>query len=125
MFAQTNTALQRPMTKAEVDEYKALFTESDKAMLAILICLPKAPAETTVPDVTASCHSSGRTQQATADNSTPIGVVLVEPLRPSCAHHRNTILAIYLEFRFTGQGYGSEAIEWVLRWAFQTAGSTG
>ena len=122
LFAQTNTALQRPMAKAEVDDFKTNFTEPDKAMLAVLICLPKEPAETIVPDVAAYCHSIGRTRRATADNSTPIGVVLLGPLQPNCAHHRNTMLGIHLELRFTGQGYGSEAIEWVLRWAFQTAG---
>ena len=122
LFAQTHRALQQPIAKTEVDNFKTKFTEPDKAMLAVLICLPKEPAETTVPDVAAYCHSIGRTQRATTDNSTPIGVVFLGPLRPNCAHHRNATLGIHLELRFTGQGYGSEAIEWMLRWAFQTAG---
>ena len=123
--AQTNVKLQQPAGKAEVDDYKSLFTEQDgKALLAALICLPKEHKENTtaISDATAFRESIGRTRRATAENSMPIGVVLLGSPRSGCAHHRSTMLGIHLDLQFTGQGYGSEAIVWALRWAFQTAG---
>lgn len=37
-------------------------------------------------------------------------------------HHRFTEIGIDIAKPYQGKGYGSEAIEWILEWAFMAAG---
>lgn len=91
--------LPRPESKQTVESFRKNLT--DVALLAVLICLP-----------------------STDKNSKPIpiGQLHFAPTKPSMAHHRNTEVGIDILASYRGQGYGSEAIEWALRWAFKSAG---
>lgn len=51
-----------------------------------------------------------------------IGTIHLSQSKPDMAHHRFTFVGINILKRYQGQGYGSEAIKWILEWAFNSAG---
>jgi RimJ/RimL family protein N-acetyltransferase len=53
---------------------------------------------------------------------TAIGVVHLSHLTPNTAHHRRTDIGISILPAYQGRGYGREAIEWALDYAFRRAG---
>jgi len=52
----------------------------------------------------------------------PIGSLYLTAPKPGEEHHRNSYISIDIIAPYQGQGYGSEAIEWVLDWGFRIAG---
>ncbi|KAM3507851.1 hypothetical protein MY11210_006988 [Beauveria gryllotalpidicola] len=57
-----------------------------------------------------------------SNTSVPIGDVTLESSDPDMAHHRCAKLAIDIVREHQGKGYGSEALNWTVAWAFQKAG---
>jgi RimJ/RimL family protein N-acetyltransferase len=53
---------------------------------------------------------------------TPIGHITLKALPPRLQHHRHTEIGIDILPPFQGKGYGSEAIQWALDYAFRRAG---
>ncbi|KAF2439623.1 acyl-CoA N-acyltransferase, partial [Karstenula rhodostoma CBS 690.94] len=53
---------------------------------------------------------------------TPIGQIHLNRSSPRMSHHRNTEIGIDILPAYQGRGYGSEAIRWVLEYAFLRAG---
>jgi RimJ/RimL family protein N-acetyltransferase len=102
-FANSDTGLLVPMTKAESKKYKNKLVE--KALLATIICLalPLSNPVVTTPPV-------------------PIGCISLKGIDPGQARHRNTFISIDITAPYQRKGYGSEAIEWVLDWGFRIAG---
>jgi RimJ/RimL family protein N-acetyltransferase len=56
------------------------------------------------------------------EERTPIGVINLKGVSSDLAHHRYTEVGIGLSPSYQGKGYGTEAINWALQWAFQSAG---
>lgn len=52
----------------------------------------------------------------------PIGQVHLKSISPHMSHHRNSEVGIDVLPEYQGEGYGSEAIRWVLDYAFRRAG---
>ena len=52
----------------------------------------------------------------------PIGYIALTGLPPHQAHHRRSMIGITIAEPYRGEGYGTEAIEWILEWGFQMAG---
>jgi RimJ/RimL family protein N-acetyltransferase len=52
----------------------------------------------------------------------PIGTMFLKLSSPDMAHHRCSELGIDIKREYQGQGYGTEAINWALDWAFRNAG---
>lgn len=71
------------------------------ALLGVVICL--APPE---PSAT----------------PTPIGTASLHPVEITQSHHRTTEIGIGLLPQYQGQGYGGEAVNWLLDWGFRFAG---
>ncbi|SMY24132.1 unnamed protein product [Zymoseptoria tritici ST99CH_1A5] len=71
----------------------------DSALLGVLICLPVE--KDAVPK--------------------PIGALTLTQI-PQRAHHRNAGIGINILPAYQGKGHGSEAIRWVLEFAFETMG---
>jgi len=100
----SNPRLARPASKKDAEDY---MVGVSNGLLGVIICLPACPS----PDADApNLHP------------TPIGAIHLSPLSAKLAHHRYTTIGISIHGDYQGQGYGSEAIRWVLRWAFDTAG---
>ena len=94
----SNPSLGKPPSKKDVQSYQKAIEE---ALLGVVICLPAT--------------------DATAQPA-PIGTIHLSPLNPKLAHHRFTEIGVNIARSYQGQGYGSEAINWALDWAFETAG---
>ncbi|KAJ5365969.1 hypothetical protein N7517_008855 [Penicillium concentricum] len=95
--------LPRPYPKKSAEEFIKAMQDS---VLGVVICLPQDSPE--------------------ADQNSkpvPIGFVGVfGSTGPDHAHHRNAMIVISLADGFRGKGYGGEAINWALDWAFQHVG---
>ncbi|KAJ5312059.1 hypothetical protein PENANT_c022G03020 [Penicillium antarcticum] len=104
--------LPRPSHSQSTEAFVKMFHDS---MLGVLICLqpeghPKDDSEYPSNDEVARAK--------------PIGHVgLFNHLGPDTSHHRNVMLGISLAPGFRGKGYGGEAINWGLDWAFRYAGA--
>jgi RimJ/RimL family protein N-acetyltransferase len=86
-------------------------------MLAVLLCIPNAESKTgdpsTLATATPSCSSQTR--------PTPVGTLSLSRVWEQNAQHRNTTLGIGILRAYQGRGYGTEAIQWALKWAFRYA----
>jgi RimJ/RimL family protein N-acetyltransferase len=108
-LAKSSARLQTPKSMASSVRWKKNMLEN--SMLAVIICLtPTAPTWT---ETSPGPYSAP---------PTPIGVISLTSLPPAAAHHRNSWISVDIIAAYQGHGYGSEAIRWVLKWGFQTAG---
>lgn len=101
--------LKKPCPKRPAEEF--IKTLQD-AILGVIICLPPKT-------------SSGEenAQPAMDFKPVPIGYLSIFSLHSSSSsHHRSAMVGISLADGFRGQGYGGEAMNWALDWAFQHAG---
>lgn len=97
-YAGSDTGLLKPVTKKESLEHKKYV--QDKTLLGVVICLPQTEGHAPLP----------------------IGSIYLTDTKPSQAHHRNSFISIDILASYRRKGYGGEAIEWTLDWAFRIAG---
>ncbi|KAL4798746.1 acyl-CoA N-acyltransferase [Aspergillus venezuelensis] len=104
--------LRRPLSTRSAEEFLKVIQES---LLGVIICLPAPELET---EDTKIKDNKGE--------PVPIGhLTIFRPLQPpgtETDHSRSATLGISLTAGYRGQGYGSEAIDWALDWAFGAAG---
>ncbi|KAJ4158025.1 uncharacterized protein LMH87_008572 [Akanthomyces muscarius] len=103
--AISSEMLVRPQGKTDV---QFLATMYRKALLGVAICL--APSE--------------EQQAATFNKPTIIGTLCIGwgGIPESLRHNRNAYIGITLAKPFRGKGYGREALNWGVDWAFRHAG---
>ncbi|CEL01007.1 hypothetical protein ASPCAL00599 [Aspergillus calidoustus] len=101
MYLLSTEVLPRPRTQRNATEFVA---RQQSQLLGVMVCLPSEDA---------GSEDDWR-------KATPIGrVSLKNPMGALTAHHRNALIGISLIASVRGQGYGREAINWVLDWAFE------
>ncbi|KAH7155795.1 acyl-CoA N-acyltransferase [Dactylonectria estremocensis] len=93
---------------------EGLAEELTKATLAVIVYLPEATTTET---------AFGGTKTKTTP-ATPIGFVVLGwgGRRDDQVHHRSISIGISLAAPFQNKGYGAEAINWALDWAFRFGG---
>lgn len=112
-----NGYLPIPRGKQQAKGFREWLTS---CLLSAVICLPGPAAG---DDGEASPKPQDVPQPSGGqDAAIPIGVIALESSMPPHAHFRHVKLCITLARQYTGQGYGSEAINWALDWAFRRAG---
>lgn len=94
-------ALQRPLSTVEKKELKKLIL--DETFVSFVICK--------IPDH----NTSDQEPQA-------IGMISLKSTKPAFAHNRSLEFGINVAREHQGNGYGPEAISWLLDWSFMTAG---
>lgn len=99
-LANMYPGLLKPPSKDAIEGVKKWL---ESCLLAVMICLPADPA---VP----------------GSKPIPIGDMTLMGSPPAFVHHRRSEIGIGLIAKYRGQGYGSEAIEWILEYGFQVAG---
>jgi RimJ/RimL family protein N-acetyltransferase len=104
-----SSQLPKPPTKKAVDNYTEQIRSDE--FLGVLACLPVTPKVNGTEGV-----------DDESEALEPIGVVDLHRISPASMHHRCSDIGIIIASKYRGQGYGSEAIEWVLEWGFQMAG---
>lgn len=97
--ANSSARINVPRSRSEAIDF--LKSVPEKYLLATVICLP--------PD-------------SENDKPIPIGTLHLSRLAPYLAHHRFAEISIDITTPYQSNGYGSEAIRWVLSWAFDVAG---
>lgn len=78
-----------------------------KEFLSVMICLP---------------IWSENTSDSASKTLKPIGRIHLWAIEERHRHHRNTNIGISIASEYQRKGYGSEAIKWILNFAFQMAG---
>lgn len=110
--ALADMAMVQPRGKRQTHE---LLENLRKATLAVMICLAGEGGE---GSATATTSSTPNTP------SEPIGFIVVgwggKPANH--AQHRSTTIGIQLATQYQNHGYGGEAINWALDWAFRFGG---
>lgn len=98
-YANSNFSISKPQSKKSAADFQKYVAED--TMLGVLCCIP--PPTPDSPPI-------------------PVACLHLDRLKEAHAQHRNATLAIDVLPQYQGQGYGSEAIKWALRWAFVTRG---
>jgi len=98
-------AIFKPVNKKFSQQQAKNFEES---FLCVLICLP----------ISVQNDHSGSSPQYLE----PIGRVGLWKIEENFRHHRSANIGIHILAAYQRKGYGSEAINWTLNWAFQMAG---
>lgn len=91
-----------------------------------LLCLPIGPKTTTQIRTTTFDSSILSVlickKETENDSSSPIGVIALNTGQPLEMQNRGAKMGISIRPEDQGKGYGSEAIQWALEWAFVHAG---
>ncbi|OTA66088.1 acyl-CoA N-acyltransferase [Hypoxylon sp. EC38] len=93
--------LLRPESVKASNEFKQHIAE--KCLLGAIICLPASDPE----------------NDDTDEAGESIGIICLKSNPPHLAHHRWTDISIDIARNQRGRGYGDEAIQWSLWYAFQ------
>jgi RimJ/RimL family protein N-acetyltransferase len=122
-FQNSCASIPRPADLRFTEKIRTSILES--SLLFVVICLnpsstssPSRSQATTLPFAT----RSGSKIEAEIVHLEPIGTVYLRLASPDMLHHRTTDLGIDIISKYQGLGYGTEAIHWVLDWAFKSAG---
>jgi RimJ/RimL family protein N-acetyltransferase len=97
----------RPQSATMTQELLKLFTTRT---LSVVICLRT------------SDESDANGQSASPELGTSIGIATLKPVSERSLHNRSSLLGIAIIDAHQNQGYGPEAISWVLDWAFKFGG---
>ncbi|KAL4963241.1 GNAT family N-acetyltransferase [Aspergillus stella-maris] len=113
--------LRRPLSTRSAEDFLKTIQES---LLGVIICLPApAPESNSHNGKNKNKDEKGEEKEK---EPIPIGhLTIFRPLQPQGTetdHSRCGTLGISLAAGYRGQGYGSEAINWALDWAFGAAG---
>jgi RimJ/RimL family protein N-acetyltransferase len=92
--------LSKPRSRAAAKHYAEQLTER---LLGVIVCLKP------------STNSDGK-----LGSPVPIGTMALK--QEDAPHHRSATLGIAFLPTQQGKGYGSEAIQWLLQWGFESAG---
>ncbi|KAF2873923.1 acyl-CoA N-acyltransferase [Massariosphaeria phaeospora] len=99
-YANSNLSNIHLPTAADAAQFQASVIEN--SLVAAIICLPGGDDD--------------------ADGGIAIGQIHLKRGKPGTQHHRNTEIGIDILPEYQRKGYGSEAIQWVLDYAFRRAG---
>lgn len=103
-YRNSNVRAAKPQSRKDTQEFMKTLVEDQ--LLSVVICLPHLDSE----------------GKETSEKPTPVGAIHLNAIRPAMMHHRFTDIGIDIAPLYQGKGYGSEAIRWILEWAFETAG---
>ncbi|KXJ88407.1 acyl-CoA N-acyltransferase [Microdochium bolleyi] len=103
-----------PQGKAQTKKLAELL--KNNALLGVIIYLNQQPAAVSGDD---EKSTSGA---ATGAEPTRIGFIALSKSHPNGVQNRNTGIALSIHKDFQNKGYGTEAIQWILGYAFVMAG---
>ncbi|KAF4975210.1 hypothetical protein FZEAL_7967, partial [Fusarium zealandicum] len=113
IYAMASPLMLQPTSQREFDSYLQSVVNS---LLGVAICL--------LPDEHKDSNHNETGSETQPSQPTIIGIMCIGwgGISPSVSHHRNAEIGISLAKEYQGQGYGREAINWMLDWGFKHAG---
>jgi len=102
--------LHRPINRKTCDSY--FESKESFRLINVLICLPIDSKEL----------GNQKEPSCGPKKPVPIGFVNLHGVTKDNRHHRTLDIGILIAAEHQGQGYGSEAVRWILNWGFQIAG---
>src|ERR1700761_2250132 len=124
-FGQGWPEIYKPQSRATSSDLFEPWLKSK--LLAVMICLPGFS-----PDIiskgdngregTSGFEATKNSEVSPPPTLFPIGVISLIGTPSALQHHRGTKLGVQVAAPYRGKGYGSEAIDWTLDWAFKFAG---
>jgi len=125
-FPLAYTEAFRPQSKTMT---AALLAMLRNKCLSVVICLPihelvgaEGRDELKNPETLQTRMEKRNSVQGEALTQVPIGILTLTAAEPENHHHRKTMLGISVIDAYQGNGYGPEAINWALDWAFKFGG---
>ena len=119
IFINGSNVLPRPPSAADIVEARKGMLES--SLLYAVICKIPEPMSLSADDH--ESRGDGNEKPSRKHTATPVGFInLRKSPSPRLAHHRSTHMGIFIAKEWHGNGYGPEAINWILHWAFRMAG---
>lgn len=116
----------RPQSKSMTS---TLFAMLRKKSLSVVICLPTYESsesdsrdDSRSPEPLRTPVEKGNRVHSEASTQVPIGILTLTAAEPENHHHRKTMLGISIIDAYQRNGYGPEAINWALDWAFKFGG---
>lgn len=100
----------QPISRSACDLYNT--TKQPNRLINVLICLPVDNEEL----------GNQKEPNRGAKKLSPIGYINLHGMAKGSQHHRTLDIGILIASEHRGQGYGSEAVRWMLNWGFQIAG---
>jgi len=101
--------LATPRSTSQAKEARTEYFEK-LCLLAVVICLPAPTSAQQMPKAPVDDKMN---------KPIPIGTVTLSSTELRRQQHRHSDMGIQLLRAYQGQGYGSEAIRWALRWGFR------
>ncbi|KAK5116782.1 hypothetical protein LTR62_007456 [Meristemomyces frigidus] len=129
IYTQTMWLPHVPQNRQSAKEYLKFMAE--KCAIAVMICVPATPEPAAEGRPGDEVQQSGTTQGSApaprsmaleAADAKPIGLIHLSRLPTEQPHHRGAEIGLSIARPYQGQGYGSEAIDWILDWAFLSGG---
>jgi RimJ/RimL family protein N-acetyltransferase len=115
-FLLTDARVLRPQTQASSDEMVKALTNTSRHLLAVIVCLPP---QTDSPSKDETQATDEKDEQSS--KPTPIGFLSLSGQDLETSISRRANLGICMFSGHQGKGYGPEAINWALDWAFAHA----
>ncbi|KAK3685046.1 acyl-CoA N-acyltransferase [Podospora appendiculata] len=116
--AMASHALFKPGSRKDTQFF---FEFSKDAVIRHWACLP--PAEPAADSSKEGADDGPQKEKAQPQpQPTPIGLVLLWNKTTGAEHHRSGMIGITMMAGYRGQGYGGEALNWLLDWGFMNAG---
>lgn len=117
-FMNSAPFLPTPRTQKSAVEFREWLSS---CTMAAAMCLPAPQSSDDAADKK-SDKTSDKTADKPSDKPVAIGFISLEkPGMPQLQFLRRTEISLTILPEYQGQGYGTEALNWVLRWAFQHA----
>jgi hypothetical protein len=111
-FGQSDINILRPQRFQESTDVLEIITK--KSLICVKICLPKPVDDL---DTQESKEKSSKDE----NEPIPIGFIFLSGQEMTRAHDRCSGLGVEIMDKYTGKGYGSEAINWIVDWGFHHA----
>lgn len=101
-FWNFDIRLQKPWSRKESDKYAV---GKENRLISVMICVP-------VPNE----------EEGKEEKLKPVGIIGMFKPSEWEVHHNHSGIFLYIAREEQRKGYGGEAIEWILKWAFETRG---
>jgi GNAT superfamily N-acetyltransferase len=119
-FVSSCATLLRPVDRKFVDDVRKDLLEN--SLLFVIIYKVAENPNVSKGRVFSSEGETGENSTNNSNDRIPIGSIFLKAESSDMRHHCCSELGVDIIKEYQGHGYGSEAINWVLDWAFRQAG---